>query len=205
MIMDKIDSEKHMICLMVIDYVFDELAKNHYLNASERKTYLKFQKREHLICSETSQIRISFLQLGKAVDKAKRGKHLSTEIDGQDVCEEGEGLECEICTYIDTGELLINKINRRGVKMELERKILEMIVERAELEDVDFEGVNYDAPIFASFDEAEEGLQLDSVDALELVVGLNELFGIKVSDEDMAIFRSITTLADYVREQQATE
>lgn len=87
-------------------------------------------------------------------------------------------------------------------KLQLEVKVRDMIIERLGLDDVVPETVDFDAPIFASFDTEEEGLGLDSVDALELVVGLNEEFGVKVSDEDMAIFRSITTIADFIREKK---
>lgn len=84
----------------------------------------------------------------------------------------------------------------------LEVKVRDMIIERLGLDDVNPETVDFNAPIFTSFDNEDEGLGLDSVDALELVVGLNEEFEIKVSDEDMAIFRSITTIADFIREKK---
>lgn len=84
---------------------------------------------------------------------------------------------------------------------ELERKVLEMIVDKLSLEDLDLDSVDYDAPIFESYADEGEGLGLDSVDALELVVGLKETFNVKVSDEDMAIFRSVRSIADYIREK----
>jgi acyl carrier protein len=84
----------------------------------------------------------------------------------------------------------------------LEQKVLELIIDRLELEDINVEEIDYDDPVFASFDDEGRGLQLDSVDALELVVGLNEEFDVKVSDENMAIFRSIRTIADFIREEK---
>ena len=84
----------------------------------------------------------------------------------------------------------------------LEKRVFDLIVERLELQDIHIEDIDFDDPIFASFDEEGRGMQLDSVDALEIVVGLNEEFGIKVSDENMAVFRSIRTIADFIREQQ---
>lgn len=85
----------------------------------------------------------------------------------------------------------------------IEKQVLEMIIDKLGLEDIDVSTVDYDAPIFESFDnDEEEGLGLDSVDALELVVGLKEVFDVKVTDKDMSIFKSITTIADYIREKK---
>lgn len=75
-----------------------------------------------------------------------------------------------------------------------------MAIDKLGLEDVG--EVDYDAPIFASYAEEGEGLELDSVDALELVVGMKEVFGVKIGDEDMAALRSISTMADFIRENQ---
>lgn len=66
--------------------------------------------------------------------------------------------------------------------------------------------MDFDAPIFASYaDDEDGGFCLDSVDALVLVVGLKESFGVKVSDEDMAIFRSGNSITDYIREVKGEE
>jgi acyl carrier protein len=46
------------------------------------------------------------------------------------------------------------------------------------------------------------GLGLDSLDALEVVLCVEHCFGIKIPDTNVAILRSINTLADYVLEQQ---
>ena len=83
---------------------------------------------------------------------------------------------------------------------ELEKQVLDMAIDKLGLEDVG--EVDYDAPIFASYAEEGEGLELDSVDALELVVGMKEVFGVKIGDEDMAALRSISTMADFIRENQ---
>lgn len=84
----------------------------------------------------------------------------------------------------------------------LELKVCQMIIERLGLDDVVAEEVDFEAPIFSSYDDDEEGLGLDSVDALEIVVGLNEEFGVKVSDENMGIFKSIKTIAEFVKQNQ---
>jgi len=56
--------------------------------------------------------------------------------------------------------------------MELEKRILDLIIDTLSLEDVDTENFDYDVSIFASQDKEGRGLGLDSVDALELVVCL---------------------------------
>jgi acyl carrier protein len=80
----------------------------------------------------------------------------------------------------------------------LEQGVKQMIIARLGLE-IDPDSVEIDAPIFASFGE---GLNLDSIDALELVVALNENYSVKVGDEDMGIFRSVRTITDFIREQR---
>lgn len=84
-------------------------------------------------------------------------------------------------------------------ELNLEAKVRDMIISRLSLDEVEVETVDFDAPIFVSFDNEDEGLGLDSVDALELVVGLNEEFGVKVTDDDMEIFKSIRTIANFIR------
>lgn len=55
------------------------------------------------------------------------------------------------------------------------------------------------------------GLGLDSVDALEIVVGIEQEFGVSITDEDMQAFRSINTIVDFIlkkleeKESEGTE
>ena len=84
----------------------------------------------------------------------------------------------------------------------LEQQVLKMIIDKLSLEDVDVVKFDYELPIFESYADEGEGLGLDSVDALELVVGIKEVFNVKVSDEDMAIFRSVSSIADYIRDKR---
>lgn len=73
-----------------------------------------------------------------------------------------------------------------------------LIVERLKL-DLDPAAIRDDAPLFASADGAEGGLSLDSVEALEIVVGIEEKWGVVIQDDSVANeFFSIDTLSALV-------
>ncbi|PXV93246.1 acyl carrier protein [Lachnotalea glycerini] len=79
--------------------------------------------------------------------------------------------------------------------MQLKEKVLKMVIERLGLEDdIDVNNYEYDMPLF----ETEIGLGLDSVDVLELFVGMKKDFGIKVPDDKKEVFKSVTTMSDYI-------
>jgi acyl carrier protein len=80
---------------------------------------------------------------------------------------------------------------------DLEPQIKEMIVERCFLS-IDPEEIDADAPLM-------DEIGLDSVQILEVVVGLEDVFGVTVDDADFDIenFSTVRDIADYVREQQA--
>lgn len=54
-------------------------------------------------------------------------------------------------------------------------------------------------------DEDLQGLDLDSIDSLEVVVALSNEFGVEIGDDDMMIFQSINTIADFIREKTGIE
>ncbi|MFX0548186.1 phosphopantetheine-binding protein [Hathewaya histolytica] len=88
---------------------------------------------------------------------------------------------------------------------QLKKEVLEMIIDELGLEDINVEEVNYDAPLFMSIDENEEGLGLDSVDALEIVVGIKKKYKLKITDEDKNVLKSISTIAEYVHSHMIKE
>ncbi|HXC50673.1 MAG TPA: phosphopantetheine-binding protein [Candidatus Limnocylindrales bacterium] len=78
---------------------------------------------------------------------------------------------------------------------ELTADIKAMIVEVLALEDIRPEEIETDAPLFV------EGLGLDSIDALELAMGLEEKYGVIITDDperNEKIFASVGALADLV-------
>ena len=47
------------------------------------------------------------------------------------------------------------------------------------------------------------GLGLDSLDALEVILGIEHSFGVKVADDNIAVLRPINTVADFVLAERA--
>jgi acyl carrier protein len=68
------------------------------------------------------------------------------------------------------------------------------IIEQLNLEDLKPEDIDSNAPLFG------EGLGLDSIDALELIVLLEKNYGVKIQDpkEAKSIFASVQTMADFI-------
>lgn len=77
---------------------------------------------------------------------------------------------------------------------ELINQLKEQIIEALNLEDMTPADIDADAPLFG------EGLGLDSIDALELIVLMEREYGIKLGNpaEGKKIFSSVANIADYV-------
>lgn len=71
----------------------------------------------------------------------------------------------------------------------------EQIIEALNFEDLTPADVDTDAPLFG------EGLGLDSIDALELIMLMDREYGIKLADpkQGKAIFKSVRTMAEYIQ------
>jgi len=71
-----------------------------------------------------------------------------------------------------------------------------MIIETLMLEDITVAEIENDASLF------REGLGLDSIDALELVVAIEKIFNIIIEDEDVGkkAFASINALAKFIQD-----
>ncbi len=78
---------------------------------------------------------------------------------------------------------------------ELTLKLKRQIIEELYLEDIKPDEIDTDASLFG------DGLGLDSIDALSLVVLLDKEYGLQVVDPDQgkAVLYSIQTIADHIR------
>jgi acyl carrier protein len=76
----------------------------------------------------------------------------------------------------------------------LKQELKEKIITTLNLEDIAVEDIADNDPLFG------DGLGLDSIDALELIVILDKDYGIKLVDpkEGKSIFQSIETMAAYI-------
>ena len=78
---------------------------------------------------------------------------------------------------------------------ELIEKLKAQIIEQLNLEDVEPEDIDPEESLFG------EGLGLDSIDALELIVLLEKEYGIKIENpkEGQKIFFSVQSMAEYIQ------
>ncbi|MDE6382460.1 MAG: acyl carrier protein [Muribaculaceae bacterium] len=77
-------------------------------------------------------------------------------------------------------------------------QLKQQIIEALNLEDLTPADIDAEAPLFG------EGLGLDSIDALELIVLLEREYGIRLSNpaEGKEIFRSVASIASYVADNR---
>lgn len=84
--------------------------------------------------------------------------------------------------------------------VDLKHDIKELIINSLNLSDVTPEQIADDAPLF------QEGLGLDSIDALELAVAIERKYHVTIPDEAVGkkVFSSVSALAEYVDAQRPT-
>ena len=78
-------------------------------------------------------------------------------------------------------------------------ELKQLVVTALRIEDFDPQEIKDEEPLFG-----DEGLGLDSVDALELVVHIEQQYGIQIEDEEVGrkAFASIVALADFITEKK---
>jgi len=77
-------------------------------------------------------------------------------------------------------------------------ELKKLIIEKLRLEGIKPEDINEEAELFGG------DLGLDSVDALELAMHIEQIYKIKISDEEMAkeAFKSVKALANFILRQK---
>lgn len=82
--------------------------------------------------------------------------------------------------------------------MELKDKLKQVLIEDLNLEDLTPDDIEDDAPLFG------DGLGLDSLDAVELVVIIQRHFGVEIKDmeEGRPALQSINSLAGFIEKKQ---
>ncbi len=80
----------------------------------------------------------------------------------------------------------------------LVQELKEQIIEALNLEEITPDEIDANAPLFG------EGLGLDSIDALELIVLMERNYGIKLKNakEGKDIFTSVQTMAEYISQNK---
>ena len=89
------------------------------------------------------------------------------------------------------------RVSKKGEMTELIKEIKCLIIETLYLEDINPDEIEDNAPLFV------EGLELDSIDALEIGVALQKKYQIKLNpkEEDLKKhFYSVQTIANYIKE-----
>ena len=81
---------------------------------------------------------------------------------------------------------------------QLINQLKEEIIEVLNLEEVTPADIDNDAPLFG------DGLGLDSIDALELIVLMEKNYGIRLTDpaQGKEIFKSVAVMADYINKNR---
>jgi len=82
---------------------------------------------------------------------------------------------------------------------DLKTQLKKQLIDHLNLEDLSVEDIKDDTPLFG------DGLGLDSIDALEIIVMLDNKFNVKISDpeEGAKIFQSVNTLAEFIENQNS--
>ncbi len=82
--------------------------------------------------------------------------------------------------------------------LELTKRVKSMIVKAVKLK-IPPESIEHNRPLFG------DGLGLDSIDALELVIALEKEFGVRIPDSTVGkkVLISVETIVNYIKESKS--
>ncbi|MCG7857280.1 phosphopantetheine-binding protein [Flavihumibacter sp.] len=82
---------------------------------------------------------------------------------------------------------------------DIKYQLKKQIIEELNLQEIRPEDIQDDAPLFG------DGLGLDSIDALELVVLIEKYHGLRITDETVGrkVLQSINAMAEFIQEEKA--
>ena len=80
---------------------------------------------------------------------------------------------------------------------DLKTNLKKQLIEHLNLEDFSIDDIKDDSPLFG------DGLGLDSIDALEIIVMLDNKFDVKITnpEDGVKIFQTVNTIAEYIENQ----
>ncbi|MGZ8096848.1 MAG: phosphopantetheine-binding protein [Methylosarcina sp.] len=81
----------------------------------------------------------------------------------------------------------------------LENELKQLIIESLDLEDISIDDLDSREPLF------NEGLGLDSIDALELGLAIRKKYNVRIDaekDDVVKIFASVAALAEFIESEQ---
>ncbi|MFU8790279.1 MAG: phosphopantetheine-binding protein [Methylobacter sp.] len=81
----------------------------------------------------------------------------------------------------------------------MENELKQLIIDTLDLEDMTVDDIDDNAPLF------NDGLGLDSIDALELGLAIRKKYGVKIEadkEDVVKIFSSVATLAGYIQAER---
>ena len=89
-------------------------------------------------------------------------------------------------------------MDKETALQEIRKTLKVKLIEQLSLEDITPEEIADDMPLFG------EGLDLDSLDAVEIIVLLQRNFEVEVKDAQKSreIFKTVNTLAEYIYQQK---
>lgn len=78
-------------------------------------------------------------------------------------------------------------------------QLKEVLIEYLNLEDIEANEIDDNDPLFG-----DEGLGLDSVDSIELVLAIEKEYGVKITDSTQydTIFATISSLLNYINDNK---